>query len=256
MIEGLYSALESYQGEKERETQPRKIVRMVKNERMAGSVPMWESIKEPPNQFENMLQTSLNKNANIETPGARLTYHESHRQTPDIKTDDFGFGDLFDMLNPLHHVPFLGRIYTEISGDQIKPMGRVIGSALYAGPIGAASALINTVIMEETGKDLMGNAMAMVFESDQTTPKNTHDPEIQLAQATSDQVKTSRDQQNDLPVHLLAFADLKSKPDFVIQRTDAAEGRTAGSFSTKHYHDLSSHPIKMREPITQVRFNQ
>ena len=55
--------------------------------------------------------------------------------------DGFTFGDLIDIINPLHHIPVLGNIYRKLSGDTIDPAARLAGGTLFGGPIGAALAV-------------------------------------------------------------------------------------------------------------------
>lgn len=52
-----------------------------------------------------------------------------------------GFGDLLDIINPLHHIPLVGTIYRSISGDAINPVMKIAGGALFGGPIGAAMSI-------------------------------------------------------------------------------------------------------------------
>ena len=46
---------------------------------------------------------------------------------------DFGFADLLDVINPLHHLPVVGSMYREMTGDQIEPAARSAGSFLWGG---------------------------------------------------------------------------------------------------------------------------
>ncbi len=66
--------------------------------------------------------------------------------------DGFTFGDLVDMLNPLHHIPIIGAIYRKITGDEIAPAARIAGGALFAGPIGAVWSVVSVAIERITGK--------------------------------------------------------------------------------------------------------
>ena len=56
------------------------------------------------------------------------------------KGKGFGFLDLIDVVNPLHHIPVVGHIYRKLSGDSINPAMRIGGGALFGGPLGAAFA--------------------------------------------------------------------------------------------------------------------
>lgn len=95
--------------------------------------------------------------------------HEDKR-APDMAADDgymFGddgltFGDLLDIVNPLQHLPVVGAVYRSITGDELEPGAKMAGGALYGGPVGFASAMINNAIEEHTGDDVMGHMLAMV----------------------------------------------------------------------------------------------
>ena len=60
--------------------------------------------------------------------------------------DGLTFGDIFDLVNPLHHVPLLGNLYRRITGDVIDPAIRVAGGALFGGPIGAGFAVASVAV--------------------------------------------------------------------------------------------------------------
>ena len=60
--------------------------------------------------------------------------------------DGFSFGDLIDIINPLHHIPVLGTLYRKITSDEIDPAARVAGGALFGGPLGAGLAVVGTAL--------------------------------------------------------------------------------------------------------------
>ncbi len=60
--------------------------------------------------------------------------------------DGFSFGDLIDIINPLHHIPVLGTLYRKITSDEIDPASRVAGGALFGGPLGAGLAVVGTAL--------------------------------------------------------------------------------------------------------------
>lgn len=62
--------------------------------------------------------------------------------------DGLTFGDVIDMVNPLHHVPLLGSVYRRLTGDTIDPAIRIAGGALFGGPIGAAVSAVSVAIEE------------------------------------------------------------------------------------------------------------
>lgn len=95
--------------------------------------------------------------------------HEDKR-APEMAADDgymFGedgltFGDVLDIVNPLQHLPVVGAVYRSITGDEMEPGAKMAGGALFGGPIGFASAMVNNAIEEHTGDDVMGHMLAMV----------------------------------------------------------------------------------------------
>ncbi len=76
--------------------------------------------------------------------------------------DGFGFFDFLDIINPLQHIPILSGLYRKITGDEISPGARLIGSSMFGGPIGFAAALANVVVEESSGTDIGGHFFAMV----------------------------------------------------------------------------------------------
>ena len=67
--------------------------------------------------------------------------------------DGLTFGDVLDVLNPLHHIPLLGNVYRKISGDTIAPAARIGGGALFGGPLGAAVAAATVVAASIMGRE-------------------------------------------------------------------------------------------------------
>ncbi|MCK5284015.1 MAG: hypothetical protein KAJ86_00355 [Alphaproteobacteria bacterium] len=149
-------------------TKTKKVLRMVKNERMGGMVPKWETITISDKQaLEKNLEQIQSQKHEDSFEKILLSYQSTETtQIEKIKEshDEFGFGDLIDMINPLHHIPIVNHIYQGLTGDEIKPVGRIIGGALFGGAVGAASGLVNVIIEEETGKDVADNAIAVAFK--------------------------------------------------------------------------------------------
>ncbi len=81
--------------------------------------------------------------------------------------DGFNFLDILDIINPLHHIPFVSTLYRTLTGDTIAPVSRVAGGALFGGPIGAVVSLVNTIVAEWSGKDISDHAIAF-FTDDET----------------------------------------------------------------------------------------
>ena len=94
-----------------------------------------------------------------------LSYATEGNQATDIpKQEDTGysFADVVDAINPLHHIPLVNTLYRGITGDEIKPASQILGGTIYGGPIGAVSSTINVVVEHETGRDMTGNALALI----------------------------------------------------------------------------------------------
>lgn len=82
--------------------------------------------------------------------------------------DGFGFLDLVDAVNPLHHIPIVGQIYRHISGDELSPASRVAGGSLYFGPIGGALSVVNVAVEHGTGKDMGDHVFALLSDDPAT----------------------------------------------------------------------------------------
>ena len=76
--------------------------------------------------------------------------------------DGISFLDLIDVVNPLHHIPVVGPIYRNITGDVIDVLPRITGSTLFFGPIGAGLAAADVVLEESTGRDTGEHILAML----------------------------------------------------------------------------------------------
>lgn len=99
--------------------------------------------------------------------------------------DGFSFSDLIDIVNPLQHIPVVSTFYRETTGDEISAAPRVMGSTLFFGPLGFASALANVVVEENTGMDIGEHMTSWVTPDDEsnalafneTTAPNTSQPQ-------------------------------------------------------------------------------
>lgn len=88
------------------------------------------------------------------------------KETPAETDDDgFSFDDFLDMINPLQHLPVVSTLYREITGDQMEPAARIVGGAIYGGPIGAGISLAEAVIEQATGDDIGAHVMSMFQDS-------------------------------------------------------------------------------------------
>ncbi len=75
------------------------------------------------------------------------------------------FFDILDIINPLQHIPIISTLYRAVTGDEIDPVPRIAGGALFGGLIGAVSSLVDVVIEELTGSDIGEHVLAL-FEGE------------------------------------------------------------------------------------------
>lgn len=69
------------------------------------------------------------------------------------KKEGFTFSDFLDIVNPLQHLPIVSSIYRAITGDEPSIGARLIGGALYGGPIGVASEAAVAAVDQVVGGD-------------------------------------------------------------------------------------------------------
>jgi len=214
----------------------KKVLNMVKNDRMGGSVPSWDTPRTAKDHINEKLSAALGREtgaSGFESAMALQASGQSAKREP----EEFGFGDILDMINPLHHIPLVGTVYREITGDQIKPIGKIIGGGVFGGPIGAASGIVNVIAEEETGNDLAGNAFNMALRGERPRFKsNAAQPEQRLEQA-----QRIAENPEPLPESLLAFTNQGFKD--------------LGQTSNKVRQDAMAHTLSNlppREPITQL----
>jgi hypothetical protein len=142
----------------------RKILVWRDDERMGGKVPVWTTEKTPKQTVTaDLNQAAQNPHMNPAFESA-LGYAPSNGAAGN--SEAFGFGDLVDMVNPLHHLPLVGHIYREVTGDQIKPISKIIGGGAFGGAVGAVSGIVDTIVTHETGNSLAGNAVSLITKGD------------------------------------------------------------------------------------------
>ena len=78
-------------------------------------------------------------------------------------SDGLTFGDIFDIINPLQHIPIVSTIYRAITGDDIAAAPKIAGGALFGGVIGLVVSIIDTAIEQITGQDT-GKHLLALFE--------------------------------------------------------------------------------------------
>jgi hypothetical protein len=100
--------------------------------------------------------------------------------------DQLSFSDFLSIINPLQHLPIVSSVYRWVTGDTIKPAARVIGGALYGGPIGLATAALSAVVEQVKGADIGAQLLAMVAPDSSEPAKATEVAGIAPGEAQGD----------------------------------------------------------------------
>ena len=94
--------------------------------------------------------------------------------------NDFDFEDILDILNPLHHIPVVSKVYKEQTDDEISDNSKAVGDVFYGvltgGVLGVLGAIGNAVLRQETGKDVSGHLLAFTDDDDELTDIVSHRP--------------------------------------------------------------------------------
>ena len=161
-----------------------------------------------------------------------------------VGEDGVTFSDFLDVVNPLQNIPVVSSYYRESTGDEASMMAKLAGGALYGGLFGVgaiagfAASLVNTILENQTGKDVGGHVLATLQgtagDSDNgesvaatmMTAMNAWLPQDyplknEEAQNGNDQLSQQNDLQNK-PVEAFALAPLPAET-----RPDSAQNRTS-----------------------------
>jgi hypothetical protein len=93
---------------------------------------------------------------------------------------------VFDIVNPLQHIPVVSALYRHLTGDEPAPIARLAGDGLYGGAFGAAVGFADIALKKITGKDIGERAFAMI----DTGPHNKSAP-VMVAQNTTNTKNSS-----------------------------------------------------------------
>ncbi len=86
--------------------------------------------------------------------------------------DGFGVDDFIDLINPLQHIPIVGDIYREITGDEIATEARILTGTVLGGAVGFVTSAFSAMFEDATGDSVFG-AIASVFEGDEAPTEAT-----------------------------------------------------------------------------------
>ena len=88
-----------------------KFMTMETQSRTAGSVPVWKTAHKPgPSVVQRFTDELPQQAAAYETSYSVNATAQKDASSDPPSDQSFGFGDLIDMINPLHHIPVLGSV--------------------------------------------------------------------------------------------------------------------------------------------------
>lgn len=231
----------------------KKVLHWRVNERMGGKIPVWEPSTSAKEQITGNLADAADSTKTESFENA-MAYADAGQNAAENSDEEFGFGDLIDMVNPLQHLPIVGYVYREITGDEIKPISQIIGGGIFGGVAGAAAGLVNTVVEYETGKDVTGNVMALALNGETPTYRTETAGQTAPERELNKAIKSLEEDPSALPGSVIGFADLGYGKREVYERIPAADGRTAGSMVRKRI-EVAAPEAAPREPITQLKLD-
>jgi len=134
---------------------------------------------------------------------------------------DFSFGDFLDIINPLQHIPLVGNLYREITGDEISPHARILGDTLFGGPSGFLASVANVFYEAVAGEDVGETVIAMLTgDGGDAEPQFAQD-EIGDEVGTNDAViPAAAASESALPAPLETAADTAAHADAVLPQAD------------------------------------
>ena len=133
------------------------------------------------------------------------------------KSDDGGFADIIDIINPLQHIPVISTLYRKLTGDEIGQVPRIAGDTLYGGVFGSfvsglVSAVANVVVEALTGKDIGEHFMAAA-SPDEVSPAERQQAmqgnEYTNRKERADPVKTAVQVADSLPEPVQDFSHMQ-----------------------------------------------
>lgn len=194
---------------------------MEQSDRMAGPVPVWG----PPRTEQERVASALSRAMYEDENRVDALSYAAQYNTAQYD-EEFGFGDLLDMVNPLQHIPVVSRLYRHITGDHIKPVSQVVGDTIYGGPAGGAISLTNVIIAHETGRDIPGNVLALAKGEEIHYRSDAVDKPEQRLEIAARGGNAGNDLEN-LPGTTLAFANTRSGGPAIHRTFESLDDRAA-----------------------------
>jgi hypothetical protein len=181
------------------------------SDRMAGSVAVW---RKNDSSSETAIPSALSL--------------EGEQQDINVTAPSLSFGELLDVVNPLHHLPVVGDVYRGITNDKISAVARVTGGAIYGGAIGGAVSIVNAAVEEHTGQ-LLGGALKSGATG---TPKHyTFDDEQRTAGMKPREVIAEKASQDDIFAQMNE-SDVEPVTEVLIAKVEPVRTRNQWSFNS------------------------
>jgi len=114
----------------------------------------------------------------LETEETTTPYRIDNTAAENVEEDeDFGFDDFVDIINPLQHIPIVGTIYREMTGDTIKPVPRIVGDVAFGALTGSllitgAASIASAAIEENEGEEPLMMVADLFFGADEVPETN------------------------------------------------------------------------------------
>src|SRR4029078_10967359 len=99
------------------------------------------------------------------TPGVPVSADKSSDDTSGAAPHESFFHHLWDVVNPLQHLPVIGTLYRAITGEKLDAVEKIAGDTLYGGLWGAIASVADVAFEGLTGKSFEDTALAL-FKSD------------------------------------------------------------------------------------------
>ncbi len=127
---------------------------------------------------------------------------------------DLNWDDVVDLLNPLQHIPIVGTIYRELTGDKISPEIQIAGSVAFGALTGslvvsAIAGIAGAAYEESTGEEATVQIAQAIFGEDVVGGPSLDAGTVQVAALpfeASQQAKTETKTAHQAPASMLAAA--------------------------------------------------
>ncbi len=102
-----------------------------------------------------------------------------------FSADGPSFRDALDAINPLNHIPIVSSLFEKATDHQASVAAKLVGGALFGGPVGFAVSLASTIFEGETGANPSDTLVAAIEGTDKSPTELASAPApAELAMAT------------------------------------------------------------------------